>query len=187
METLQAWPPKAMGAGRQLMMPQGQFSEIHVTQGSPPISLAPHERPYHPGDRGGPAAAARRARGHCVRGTRGPRGRDLARRRPHLCTAAQIPLCRHDKELRARGKHADWRKGWDSNPRWTCAHASFQDWCLKPLGHPSKPVVLGIRLLPDLRPDGLTQSRSRRFLWFGPACGQCGLESKPGMDWLAFG
>ena len=31
------------------------------------------------------------------------------------------------------GKH--WRRGWDSNPRWTCAHASFQDLCLKPLGH----------------------------------------------------
>ena len=27
--------------------------------------------------------------------------------------------------------------GWDSNPRWTCAHAGFQDRCLKPLGHPS--------------------------------------------------
>ena len=30
-----------------------------------------------------------------------------------------------------------WRKGWDSNPRWTCAHAGFQDRFLKPLGHPS--------------------------------------------------
>ena len=29
----------------------------------------------------------------------------------------------------------NWRREWDSNPRWTCAHASFQDWCLKPLGH----------------------------------------------------
>ena len=32
-----------------------------------------------------------------------------------------------------------WRMGWDSNPRWTCAHASFQDWSHKPLGHPSSP------------------------------------------------
>jgi hypothetical protein len=30
-----------------------------------------------------------------------------------------------------------WRKGWDSNPRWACTHAGFQDRCLKPLGHPS--------------------------------------------------
>src|SRR3546814_21198312 len=30
-----------------------------------------------------------------------------------------------------------WRRGWDSNPRWGSTHASFQDWCLKPLGHPS--------------------------------------------------
>jgi hypothetical protein len=32
-----------------------------------------------------------------------------------------------------------WRKGWDSNPRWSCPHGGFQDRCLKPLGHPSKP------------------------------------------------
>ena len=30
-----------------------------------------------------------------------------------------------------------WRREWDSNPRWTCAHAGFQDRCLKPLDHPS--------------------------------------------------
>jgi hypothetical protein len=32
-----------------------------------------------------------------------------------------------------------WRKGWDSNPRYPCRHAGFQDRCLKPLGHPSRP------------------------------------------------
>ena len=31
-----------------------------------------------------------------------------------------------------------WRMGWDSNPRWACTHAGFQDRCLKPLGHPSR-------------------------------------------------
>src|SRR6516164_4429843 len=31
-----------------------------------------------------------------------------------------------------------WRMGWDSNPRYPCGHAGFQDRCLKPLGHPSK-------------------------------------------------
>jgi hypothetical protein len=31
-----------------------------------------------------------------------------------------------------------WRKGWDSNPRYPCRHAGFQDRCLKPLGHPSQ-------------------------------------------------
>ena len=31
----------------------------------------------------------------------------------------------------------NWRKGWDSNPRYPCRHAGFQDRCLKPLGHPS--------------------------------------------------
>jgi hypothetical protein len=39
-----------------------------------------------------------------------------------------------------------WRRGWDSNPRWTCAHAGFQDRCLKPLGHPSKFAVLELRI-----------------------------------------
>ena len=34
-----------------------------------------------------------------------------------------------------------WRKGWDSNPRYPCGHAGFQDRCLKPLGHPSKPGI----------------------------------------------
>ena len=28
-----------------------------------------------------------------------------------------------------------WRREWDSNPRWYCYHAGFQDRCLKPLGH----------------------------------------------------
>src|SRR5262245_37344424 len=31
--------------------------------------------------------------------------------------------------------------GWDSNPRYACTHAGFQDRCLKPLGHPSRAVV----------------------------------------------
>jgi hypothetical protein len=35
-----------------------------------------------------------------------------------------------------------WRKGWDSNPRYPCRHAGFQDRCLKPLGHPSNPLKL---------------------------------------------
>src|SRR5437773_10543524 len=34
-----------------------------------------------------------------------------------------------------------WRKGWDSNPRYPCRHAGFQDRCLKPLGHPSVAAV----------------------------------------------
>jgi hypothetical protein len=35
------------------------------------------------------------------------------------------------------GRTVYWRKGWDSNPRYPCRHAGFQDRCLKPLGHPS--------------------------------------------------
>ena len=39
----------------------------------------------------------------------------------------------------------NWRKGWDSNPRWACTHGGFQDRCLKPLGHPS---ILAMSLPP---------------------------------------
>ena len=46
-----------------------------------------------------------------------------------------------------RSSVLDWRKGWDSNPRYPCGHAGFQDRCLKPLGHPSKPL----KLFSDLR------------------------------------
>jgi hypothetical protein len=37
-----------------------------------------------------------------------------------------------------------WRKGWDSNPRYPCRHAGFQDRCLKPLGHPSSSGIQGL-------------------------------------------
>src|SRR6266576_5157736 len=40
-----------------------------------------------------------------------------------------------------RSSVLDWRKGWDSNPRYPCRYAGFQDRCLKPLGHPSKPLI----------------------------------------------
>jgi hypothetical protein len=43
--------------------------------------------------------------------------------------------------------------GWDSNPRWTCAHAGFQDRCLKPLGHPS------VVIFQPLRQNALIQFR----------------------------
>ena len=53
-----------------------------------------------------------------------------------------------------------WRKGWDSNPRYPCGHAGFQDRCLKPLGHPSNPLKSfssskrRVRPLPRLPPLG---------------------------------
>ena len=40
--------------------------------------------------------------------------------------------------MRGRHRKARERKGWDSNPRYPCGYAGFQDRCLKPLGHPSK-------------------------------------------------
>ena len=30
-----------------------------------------------------------------------------------------------------------WRRRWDSNPRWSCLHAGFQDRYIRPLCHPS--------------------------------------------------
>ena len=35
-------------------------------------------------------------------------------------------------------KNRKQRMGWDSNPRYAQTYASFQDWCLRPLGHPSR-------------------------------------------------
>jgi hypothetical protein len=57
---------------------------------------------------------------------------------------------------------AIWRKGWDSNPRYPCRHAGFQDRCLKPLGHPSlrgfsiayrKPLANAMRTWTQLGPN----------------------------------
>ena len=42
-----------------------------------------------------------------------------------------------------RSSVLDWRKGWDSNPRYPCRYAGFQDRCLKPLGHPSLAFLMG--------------------------------------------
>jgi hypothetical protein len=48
------------------------------------------------------------------------------------------PCLRYDLLPMSPGRTLlDWRKGWDSNPRYPCRHAGFQDRCLKPLGHPS--------------------------------------------------
>ena len=38
------------------------------------------------------------------------------------------------------------RRGWDSNPRCPCRHASFQDQSLKPLDHPSKGLFSFVEL-----------------------------------------
>ena len=36
---------------------------------------------------------------------------------------------------------SEWRREWDSNPRYPCEHGSFQDCCLQPLGHPSTSYI----------------------------------------------
>ena len=39
----------------------------------------------------------------------------------------------------------DWRRGGDSNPRWTCAHTTFPRLHHRPLGHPSSQLVFFAR------------------------------------------
>src|SRR5689334_16012537 len=51
-----------------------------------------------------------------------------------------------------------WRKGWDSNPRTTCAVAGFQDRCLKPLGHPSISLILLNKSRYSLKPQSAAES-----------------------------
>ena len=48
-----------------------------------------------------------------------------------------VKLVSITREMGVRSSVLKWRKGWDSNPRYPCRHAGFQDRCLKPLGHPS--------------------------------------------------
>ena len=71
-----------------------------------------------------------------------------------------------------RSSVPSWRKGWDSNPRWTCAHGGFQDRCLKPLGHLSferrrlRPAIAARRRpgstpVPLRRPSPVTARRER--------------------------
>src|ERR1700704_6662209 len=80
-----------------------------------------------------------------------------------------------------------WRKGWDSNPRYPCRHAGFQDRCLKPLGHPSKPLKLFSYLRDAPRPEGglhllLPLSSASADLGAAPARAvlrpACGLERR---------
>src|SRR6185437_6204881 len=70
-----------------------------------------------------------------------------------------------------------WRKGWDSNPRYPCRYAGFQDRCLKPLGHPStdRPAVNragGLALLgtPSQWCNAATLARAGRLSYPGFAC-----------------
>jgi hypothetical protein len=63
--------------------------------------------------------------------------------------------------------------GWDSNPRYPCGHAGFQDRCLKPLGHPSHQLInldfslaasgLKTPLLPKLLSNALNDRRPKEY------------------------
>ena len=64
-----------------------------------------------------------------------------------------------------------WRRGWDSNPRYACAHTAFRERHHQPLGHPSVPIITQGRVRLDgrrgppqtwplvLRPFGSAQGR----------------------------
>ena len=79
--------------------------------------------------------------------------------------------------------HCVWRKGWDSNPRYPCRHAGFQDRCLKPLGHPS---VFGVQRLSRGTGPGkvaiASPHQGRRTDWRanrGAAGPRCRVDSVP--------
>ena len=60
------------------------------------------------------------------------------------------PICRVDcqtLERRSpakapRGANQNWRRGWDSNPRYSCPYTAFPVPHLRPLGHPSGPAFI---------------------------------------------
>ena len=56
-----------------------------------------------------------------------------------------------------------WRKGWDSNPRYRCRHAGFQDQFLKPLGHPSITEVSITKIATDSHPQPVNSAAGFSF------------------------
>src|SRR3990167_1841194 len=55
--------------------------------------------------------------------------------------------------------------GWDSNPRWACTHAGFQDRCLKPLGHPSGSAADHSEAGPNGKPAPARRGASLTLFW----------------------
>ena len=51
-------------------------------------------------------------------------------------------LIRGQKQMKACRSRGEWRRGWDSNPRYRFRHGGFQDRCLQPLGHLSQRGIL---------------------------------------------
>ena len=51
-------------------------------------------------------------------------------------TAGGYVFCGADANLRSSVE--EWRKGWDSNPRYSCPYAGFRDRSIQPLWHPSE-------------------------------------------------
>ena len=47
----------------------------------------------------------------------------------------------------------EWRRGWDSNPRYACTHNGFRDRPDRPLWHLSRATLIGGRLPPGNRPE----------------------------------
>src|SRR5215831_6693739 len=64
-----------------------------------------------------------------------------------------------------------WRRGWDSNPRWTCAHSGFRDRHVQPLRHLSKARILPARLGGGDDSAGLSHVRRQGSRNVDPAVG----------------
>ena len=54
---------------------------------------------------------------------------------PNPMGSHNLPSCQSTRSTKV--DTADWRRGWDSNPRDPCGPAGFQDRYHRPLGHPS--------------------------------------------------
>src|SRR3954454_18009376 len=115
-------------------MPLGQFSVIRAVRGGVSAIVGLHERADHSRGRRGSAAAARRTRGHCLCGACRPRLGDHSRRRPLLCTAAQIPIPRHDQKLSWDGHHGEGRQR-------SCIRAWLQPSFVTPKDQPNQGLL----------------------------------------------
>jgi hypothetical protein len=58
---------------------------------------------------------------------------------------AEVSALRADPISGSDSDFQFWRRGWDSNPRWTLAHSGFQDRRIQPLCHLSRSIPSSLR------------------------------------------
>ncbi len=79
---------------------------------------------------------------------------------PNLGSVHRTPVSNHQRGP-LRGPFGDWRRGWDSNPRYPQGYNGFRDRPVRPLRHPSAPGRGPIRG-PRTAPEGTGKAHPRQ-------------------------